>query len=290
MLNEREKAARALASFGSSRTPAYYANANSGAAVATAAAALTACRHSDSPLNSSPSSDPPSLPALENEVAGHATREPPLISASIVLEELNEPLAPSPELAPTSLYSPNAALFTPAEQPLAEPAGASAAAEEPATAEGAILATAAVASAIESSKVEMEHKDASPTAREVRLPPLQPSGFPPLKEADRGMPTLQSEPYVPSGASLMYSALVQSDSGSERQDGSGFVDFSLQSASAAVCASLTPLPTMPLEPDLPHRMDSPTFQEVVNAEGITSVYCVRASPLTSPSSTRPHEE
>ena len=29
-------------------------------------------------------------------------REPPLISASIVLEELNEPLAPSPELAPTS--------------------------------------------------------------------------------------------------------------------------------------------------------------------------------------------
>ena len=70
----------------------------------------------------------------------------------------------------------------------------------------------------------------------------------------------------------------------------GLSTSSLQSASAAVCASLTPLPTMPLEPDLPHRMDSPTFQEVVNAEGITSVYCVRASPLTSPSSTRPHEE
>ena len=68
------------------------------------------------------------------------------------------------------------ALFTPAEQPLAEPAGASAAAEEPATAEGAILAAAAVASAIESSKVEMEHKEAavcgsSSCARELRLPP-----------------------------------------------------------------------------------------------------------------------
>ena len=52
----------------------------------------------------------------------------------------------------------------------------------------AILATAAVASAIWSSKVEMEHKDAaiggsSSSARELRLPPLQPSGFP---EADRG--------------------------------------------------------------------------------------------------------
>ena len=105
------------------------------------------------------------------------------------------------------------------------------------------------------------------------------------------MPTLQSEPYVPSGASLMYSALVQGDSGPQRAAGWLRVCRLLiaKRIRCRLCEPHAPSDDAIGAGSAASYGLANIHQEVVNAEGIAVCVSVRASPLTSPSSTRPHE-